>query len=445
MNRRILLLLSAACATPALADVPQQGQGAFAGGRGHISFETGIVEMSVEPVHADGHVWIDGTPVEFAEGVDEVDGEFYGGSLSFVLPGENDHSWFGQNLRVFFGYRHERASAAERHVGDGPTITEGIDLATVSPDGRMFASSSSHVGFGSAQVAFFAPAPSGGSTCSDTDGANSASAAYDGGVALSFFCNATPVLGIASLEVAQGGAAWAGQATGSALTGLPIPTEVTVTSSHKVADRRGEAGFAGDFDVSPSLTLSPSLSVSIGERRADFHTSVDMFDTPTLVTIRVEGDVVGTLDTRDAGLNLGLRATYQESGGFDLFASLGGAVIRRKTEMTATAPLIGGVGSYFTFTQFAVGGGTWITRTDTIAAFQAALEAGAGYTFDPAIGIGPMRLSLTGGLSYDSDVPFYGNVGAFSGPLTGPVAPAHIAYTGETTTTLRAAITFELP
>jgi hypothetical protein len=49
-------------------------------------------------------------------------------------------------------------------------------------------------------------------------------------------------------------------------------------------------------------------------------------------------------------------------------------------------------------------------------------------------------------VTYDSDVATYGNVGLhIDDPLAGPVAPAHIAYTGETTFTLKGAITFELP
>lgn len=445
MNRRTLVLLSTVCAAPAIADAPQAGQAAFDGGRGQFTFETGYVEMSVEPVKGDAYIAIDGTPVTFADGIDRVDGRHYGGTLSYVLPGEDEPSWFGRNLRVFGGYGHQKANAAETSFAQGPTIFNAFDFTGVSKDGRAFASSLNHAADSSAQLGLFTPAPTIGLACVDTSGANTSSGFHDNGFGDILDCDADANGALSQLIVTQNGANWLGAASAVQTLGDPVDMQKRVKSTYSVVTRRGEAGFAGDHQISPAITLTPSVSAAIGERRAHFITSeiiANDFDDPLIGANRV---VNGRMHGQDAALNLSLRARYAAGGGFDIFGAVGGAVVRRKTEMAEYGVSAAVTPNGGTAVVVLVDGAAAYLQTDTITAYQGTLEFGAGYTVDPSIGIGPLRLSLTGGLTYDSDVPTYGNVGAFSGPLTAPVAAAHIAYSDETTMTLKGAITLELP
>jgi hypothetical protein len=445
MKRTAVFLIPAALISPALADgLPHQGGAPFADGRGHISFETGSVYMSVDPVRADGYIAVDGVPVAFSEGVDHVDGRLYAGELTYVLPGEDEPSWFGRNLRVFGGYEHQMANAAERLLTLGLTVNDGIDVTSVSSDGRAFASSSSHLTYADAQVGFFSPVPSVGLLCTLASGANSASAFQDAGFGNTITCAANANGATSQIIVNQSGFTWAATANAAVLA-APTAMEMLTYSSYSVIARGGEAGFAGDHQISPDLTLSPSVSVAIGERRADFGTLQGIFDDADNPQIGAQRIVSGNLDTRDGALRLGLRGQYAAGSGFDLFAGVGGAVVRRKTDMTVTSVLGAVTPNGTTAAVVFANGDQTVRRSDTIAAFQGTFELGAGYAFDPAIGIGPLKLSLTGGFTYDSDVPTYGNMGAISGPLSAPIAPATLAYSDETTLTLKGAITFELP
>lgn len=447
MKRRSLLL-SVVVAAPALADAPQAGQATFADGRGHIAFETGYIEMSVDPMRVGGSVVVDDAPVAFADGVDRLDGRTYGGAVTYVLPGEEQTSWFGRNLRLFGGYEREKASATESLRTQGPTITERFAVTSVSNDGRAFARSISHVAFADAQVGFFSPTSSASSSCSAANGANTSAGSHDAGLAGTLTCNADANTALSQVTVNQGAELWGATASAVVLPGGPIATETVAFSSYRVSGRHGEAGFAGDYELSPTLTVSPSVSISIGSRRAQFLKLEGISVDPQ--NFFAQGILNGSLDTNDAALNLGLRAGYELGSGFDVFGSVGGAAVRRKTKLNASAIFGAEVLGDTTVAVFIDPSGTGFMRSvDTIAAFQGTLEMGAGYTFDPAIGIGPLRLSLTGGLTYDSDVPTYGSVGTLSGdfdvPITGPVAPAHIAYSDETTMTIKGTITIELP
>jgi hypothetical protein len=446
MKHRALLLLSAAFAPPALADAPPSGEGSFADGRGHIAFEAGLVDMSVDPVRGDGVIEVDGTPVVFAQGVDRVDGRLYGGEISYVLPGEDTPSWFGRNLRVFGGYEHHKADAWSRHDAIGPTITSGFDFGSVSADGRAFALSFNHDTHAETLAGLFSPTPAGPAACLIANAGNFSTGFQDAGPGNTLDCSVTATTAFAQTIVTTSEGAWVAMANAATLPGVPIATEMRVYSRYGVIARRGEAGFAGDHVVSPTLSLSPSLSVSIGERRADFLVLEAIGDDLDAVTIFALRSLDGNLITRDAGLNLGLRAGYAAGGGFDLFASLGGAVLRRKTEMTFTSAAGGRVFGEDTFAlALDAAGSSDQRRSDAVTAFQGTIEAGAGFTFDPAIGIGPLRLSLAGGVTFDSDVPTYGNLGFNTLDAIGPLTPAQIDYTGETTFTLKGAITFELP
>lgn len=446
---RSLLLATTVFASPVLADAPPEGKVSFAGGRGHITFETGAVDMSVTPLRATGEIVVDDAPVAFAEGLDSIDGRTYGGDIVFVLPGEDEMSWFGRNLRLFGGYERQKADAAEDVRAPGPTITERFAVTSVSSDGRAFARSISHAAFAVAQVGFFSPMPTAGSSCSVSNGGNTGSGFHDAGAAGTLTCNADANTAESLLTFNPGGQAWGATAFASVLPGGDIATETAVISSYSVSVRRGEAGFAGDYEITPAITASPSLSISIGSRRAQFFQLEAIADDFSNSTIAAQGFLDGSLDTRDAALNLGLRAGYALGSGFDVFGSLGGAAVRRKTTMRASTIVGSIVLGDDTVAVFSDSSGPGkVRRDDTIAAFQGMLELGAGYTFDPAIGIGPLRLSATAGLTYDSDVPTYGNAGTlgdFDVPVTEPVAPAHIAYNDETTLTFKAAIAVELP
>jgi hypothetical protein len=448
MKRGTLLALAAIAATPALADAPQTGQAAFAEGRGHIVLEAGYTGMSVDPVRGDGYIAIDGAPVTFAEGIDFIDGQFYGGELTYVLPGEDEPSWFGRNLRVFGSYEHQKARASERIDGNGPTIDDGFDVTSVSSDGRSFASSSNHLAYADAQTGFYAASPSVGLMCVDANGAVTASAFQDAGLGQTATCDALASTATAQSTVIGSGDVWNAIANASLLPGLPLTT-VTVTRSHyDVTAKRGEAGIAGDRRQTEALVLSPSLSVSIGERRARFDTMelvANSLSSPDVVAARI---VEGGANTTDAALNLGLRASYDAGGGFDVFGSLRGAVVRRKTEMSVqsfVAASIFGESTIAMTAPLSDAANLFVSRSDTIAAAQGTLELGAGYRFEPSIGTGPLRLSITGSLTYDSDVPTYGNMGTFGGPLSGPVAPGYIDYSAETAFSITGGITVELP
>ncbi len=445
MNRRTLLLLSTVCAAPALADAPQAGHAAFDGGRGQFTFETGYVEMSVEPVRGDAYIAVDGTPVTFAGIVEEVAGRHFGGTLSYVLAGEDEPSWFGRNLRVFGGYEHEKANAAKISRTQGPTIFTAFDFTGVSKDGRAFASSLNHAADSSALIGLFTPAPDVGLMCVDASGANTSNGFHDSGFGNTLSCDADANGASAALAVVQIGGVWVAQANAVQTMGDPVDTQKRVYSTYGVVARRGEAGFAGDHQISPALTLTPSVSVAIGERQADFITAeaiANDFEDPLIGAFRV---VNGRMHTRDAALNFALRASYAAGGGFDIFGAVGGGVVRRKTEMAENGISSAVTPNGSTAAALLIVGDMTFLQNDTTTAYQGMFELGAAYSIDPEIGIGPLRLSLTGGLTYDSDVPTYGNVGSFSGPLLGPVAPAHIAYTGETSMTLTAAVTVELP
>lgn len=445
MKRRTVLLLSTVLAAPALADAPQPGQGTFASGRGHITFEAGLVEMSVEPVHGDAYIAVDGSPVTFAEGIDSVDGQHYGGTLSYVLPGADEPSWLGRDLRVFGSYQHQSADADELSVAQGPTIFDAFDFTTVSKDGRAFASTFSHAASADVQIGLFSPEPSVGLLCTAVSGSQTSSGFHDAGFGAPVQCGVDITGPHAQMGVSQGESVWVATAHAVETLGDPIDTVQRVASRYAVVVGRGEAGFAGDHRILPTLMLTPSVSVAIAERRADFMTAQTIADDPEDPKLGAMRLVSGRLVSRDAALNVGLRTQYAAGGGVDLFGSLNAAVVRRKTQMVENGISIAAALDGITTAGLLVGGAPDYVRGDTTAAFQGAFELGAAYTFVPTEWSGPLRLSLAGAISYDSDIPTYGNVGAFNGPLSAPIAAAGIAYTGETAMTLKGSITFELP
>lgn len=401
--------------------------------------------MSVDPVRGDGFIAVDGVPLVFAKGVDRVNGNAYGGGVSFLLQGEDEPSWFGRNLRLFGRYERQDVNAGYVARALGPTINNSLEITSVTQDGRAFASSSSSATAAVAHAGIFLPEPTVGLACVLSSGANTAIGFHDGGLSNFPDCGVTSSTAESQVSFVQDGVGRFVSAHATVLTGVPIVTEAEQVNSYGVFVQRGEVGFAGDYQVSPTLTLSPTLSLAIGMRRASFFAHERIADDLTFFTITARRTVEGTLRSDDAAVNLGLRGHFAIGAGVDLFASISGAAVRRKTDLAAlsVASSVGPSGT--TAATLFTNGDQTFHRIDTISAFQGALELGANYTFDPAIGVGPLRFSITGGLTYDSDVPTYGNVGAFDGPITGPIAPAHIAYSDEMTMTLKGAITVELP
>lgn len=349
---------------------------------------------------------------------------------------------------MFGGYEHQKASESQRIDGDGPTIDDGIDVTSVSSDGRAFASSFSHFTYADTQTGFYAASPSLGLLCAVANGVVTATAFQDAGLGQTATCNAQAALATSQTSVIGSDDVWNALANASLLSGPPITTVTATVSSYGVTAKRGEAGLAGDRRITETLVLSPSVSVSIGERRAAFGTIefvADSFVSPDIVAMRL---AEGAIDTKDAALNLGLRASYDAGGGFDLFGSLRGAILRRKTDMSVQSFVVANIFSETTMAITAPlsdASSFFANRSDTIAAAQSTLELGAGYTFEPAIGVGPLRLSITGSLTYDSDVPTYANMGTIDGPLGGPIVPGYIDYRGETAFSITGGITVELP
>lgn len=446
MKRRAALLLSTAIAFPALAEeAPIHGSAAFAGGSGHVTFWGGIVEVGVDPIAPDGLIVIDGAAVDLGDGDDTLGGDVFGGALSFVLPGQDDGGWFGRNLRLDMEYERLKADERSQVQGVGPTIDTSFELVSVSADGHAIGRSLSATTLAEAAVFVFDPAPGSDTTCNDASGPNTAQAIVNtanGGAAT---CTATPTSATAQAAAIDGSTARIAFANAAVLSGTPIATEYVRIRRQSVETRRGQAGIAGDHPVSEALTLVPSLALTIAETTMAFNSAEFLADDLESITFGAIRAAQGTLNSHDAGLRLGVRADYAAGGGFTLFAGATAAVLRRKTVFAGNTIMQGIVNGEATVALTAIDNEIDFRLRDSIAAFQSGLEVGAAYAFDPALGIGRLRFALTGGLVYDSDVATYGNIGDVPATVTGPIAPAHIAYTGETTFTLKGAITFELP
>ena len=114
---------------PALA-----GQAAFAGSQGQIAFEAGLLDMGVDQIRFDDILILDG--VEFGQrSIDRIDGSVFGGTLTFVLPGEDQSSWLGRRLRLKAQFGRQKGDATKTFLGEATATSDVLGLS-VSPDGR---------------------------------------------------------------------------------------------------------------------------------------------------------------------------------------------------------------------------------------------------------------------------------------------------------------------
>ncbi|MBP6012829.1 MAG: hypothetical protein KBA31_11425 [Alphaproteobacteria bacterium] len=434
MKRAVSLLVLAAVAQASAAEAPPlAGSATFANGQGHISFESGLVDIGVNRVRFDDILMVDGSAIGQG-GVDRIDGSVFGGTLTFVLPGEDRTTWLGRRLRLKGHF--------ERQKGDSTQAFEGVATATsdllgisVTSDGRALVRVHGTPSDSSLTARVF------GVNSDETDScAGSISATtYDAvvtGVSAFASCQTFAPASVSFFGVSEDGpTTYVIFAGGGVLSG-PADLAFSFSETRSVAVRRGEVALEGDYDIAPNFTLSPSVGLTFGETASSF-----------FQLEQLEGGLIRALEgwttSQDAGIRVGARATYQVGSGFDLFASASGAVVRRKSEMRSLS--FGGAALIFAED---VNGDPFVhlVEPEARAAFLGDLNVGGAYVFDTQA-VGPLRLALSGGVSYDSDVATYGNVGIT--PTTditaGPVAPAHLAYSGETTLSLKAEITVELP
>lgn len=441
MNRSAALLFFVATA-PAIADdaLPVQGGATFAGGRGHISFEAGWVDLGVGAINPDGTILIDDVALDLGDGDNRIQASALAGSLTFDLPGEDTRSWLGRKLRLKASFERQRATDETAETGVAPTLTSSIEVRSVSSDGTAFAYSNSNTGGASASAFVFSPDTSFTDTCSDASGNFQADAFYAASTGL-IICGVNATNAAAVVEINSAGYGANVRANGEILSGAPISLLYSVLRERRIETRRGSLALEGDYSIGPALTLSPSLGLAVGETKSSFENVQTIFDNDVLEASR---SLRGRTVSHDAGIELGARLTHDAGHGFDLFVSGAGTLLRRKVDLTSQS--FTGSNLYGLVTAaFSTMGSPYFIRTDTIAAFQGQIEGGAGYTFDPDAGLGPLRIALTGGVSYDSDVATYGNVAVPDAIPAGPVAPAHIAYEGETTLFLKGEITVEFP
>lgn len=437
--KRVVAVVSLLALSPAFADEnPLRGSTTFAGGDGTLSLHAGWVDIGVAPVGADGLIVIDGTP--FAVGEDDhIDGSLFGGTLTFNLPG-NESSWLGSNLRLKGSFDRQRGTTEHSGSYAGPSITSSLDVYAVSGDGRAFAISQNSTTAGAATVLLFGPGAQPSSTSSDANGALSATCTIQGALAFAGVCAVTPPNAAGFFAAQEGASQWIAAATAHVLTGTPLPTTIGSVGSRSVEIKSGSAGVEGDYAWTSTLTLSPYLGAVVRETKFAFNNAefliVDGFNSVTRYT-------EGRIETQDIGIATAVTLTDAVTPGFEIFASANASLARRKANINSqsiTNAIIAddGVqaGSFQVLRQDA---------SDTAAAFVGGVELGGAYTLQ-GLGIGPLRASVVGGLSYDSAVATRAAAALTpGGPITGPIDIGRLNFEGETSLYVKGAITVELP
>jgi hypothetical protein len=443
-----LILFSTAIALPASA-----GEATFADGRGRLTLEGGIVDMTLAPIDPDGMLSIDGASVDFGATADRLHASTVGGAVSFVLPGEDAPAWLGRALRLSVGFERASGDQASLQVGAGPTLDTNLTLISASIDGRALATVSNDI----AGVVAFAHVSGPGTgltgSCSDTTGSASALATFTSDNSGFTGCSTTAASAEATAYVSTGNSSSSAAANGFVLT-VPQQTGFYVQKARSVDARRGAVTLEGDHDAGTGLVLSPSVSVVAGRTVSTFLNSQTLAAPDYFWAMR---HVSGRIESDDIGMGIGATLRQSFADGFDVFAGARASALRRRTHLNALSQtelgFILDVDPDLNLIQVAetramvIEDGIFARaqRHDTIAAFQGMLEAGAGYRFDSGV-IGPLRLAVTGAVTYDSDVATYGNIGVPQAiDATPPLAPTHIAYSGEHTFALKAELTFELP
>ena len=434
--KRAVCLLALAIATQATAAevAPLSGSATFANGQGHISFEAGLLDIGVNRVRFNDIINVDGVDIGQG-GVDRIDGGVFGGTLTLTLPGEDRMTWFGRGLRLMGHFESQKGDSTQRFSGSA-TATSNFLGINVTADGRAITRMEATPTSSTFIARVFALNPSNSDSCAGTIGATT----YD--VLITGQSTSASCVGHAPSAVTLFGVseddpkAYVIFAGGNILSPGPVVLSFDFTEQRSIAVRRGELAFEGDYDVGPNLILSPSVGLTVGETSGSF-SQLEDFGGGFLRAL------AGWTKSKDVGLRAGARATYRLGSGFDVFAVTSGAVVHRKSEMLSAS--FGGTSLIFEEDQ---NGDSvlFATAPETRIAFLGDINVGATYAFDTEA-VGPLRFAVTGGFSYDSDVATYGNVGIT--PTTdvtaGPIAPAHLAYTGETTLSLKAEITVELP
>jgi hypothetical protein len=445
MRRVRLFLLATVAVVPASAnDALLRGNGAFAEGRGTISFEAGWVDIGLSSIRPDGLLIIDGAVVDYGGSAEHVYGDRAGGRLSFLLPGEDDGGWFGRNLRLGLQYARDRGEAVWSDFGvPGPTIVTNLSFITASLDGRAVASSSNDINgaIALARAVGFGSGVSDNCAFSDGNSFVSGSATSDGAAVAGCAVSTTTASSSGNAQDANG-ADFTAVANATALPG-PVATTKYAAARNVIDIRRGEVGFEGDYDLSPSVTLSPSLGVTVASSKSDIIV-VQGLSSAFLQATQV---LSGRIATKDAGVAAGLRANHAFGGGFAAFAGVRAALVRRKTDFDLDSLSFITVNGDDTFANSSSDAHDEFEflRTETIAAFQGGLEAGASYAFNSGF-IGPVRFAVSGDLLWDSRVPTYRNVALEPVlDLAAPVGAARIGYTDEITLAFKAEVTFELP
>jgi len=443
MRHRALLLISACLlAAQASADeAPLRGSAEFAGGRGHVTLGGGVVDFGVEQAGTGLSVFVDGEAVSFRTD-DRVDGSVLGGRVSYVLNGERERTWFGRNTRLSLDIVHGWADREEIDLTeDALTVNTALLLHASSADGRAMAYSLNTTTAAAAYTSAFGAESTSTDLCTDTNGSVAANAVAAGGAFATATCTAGATEAESLSQSGDGPSIFAAETHALILTGTPFAVETLAYARYDIEDTRVEAAMAGDYALSPALTLAPSLALVGGKRKLKFLAESGIIAHDGATDFVIFGATAGTLLSKDVGVQAGSDLTYEFQPGLRLFASAKAALLHRKVTMDSAGGVGGGTGGN-DFRAYTITAGHMESDGES-AAFRGQFETGGSYEFDAGF-LGPLRLALTGGLTYDSAVANYEAVKA-SPALDPPFAPADIGFAAETDYYAKAELTLELP
>jgi hypothetical protein len=422
--------------------VPLRGAADFADGRGHLVLGGGVADFGVERIGTGLEISIDGQTVATAL-EDRIGGKLFGGNVSYVLPHENERTWFGRRTRLMLGVFHGWADKTQVAFGDdATTVDTALFYHMASPDGRAFGQSTSATTGASAFTAAYGGGSAFADVCTDTNGSVAANAVAAGLSSAVANCTAGPTSAFSESLSADPGSTVSAVARAIVLSGTPFTADTIDAATHDIEDTRVEFGMEGDYDIGSEFSLAPSFAVVGGRRQLKFMAENGVIAADGATSLAVIGIVAGTLVSKDLGVQAGSRAGYRIAPGVELFAAAKAALLHRRVDMDSSGAIAGTVGAgYFAVTSSA---SSAMAHEETRAAFQGRFEAGGSYAFDPGLGLGPLRATLTGGLAYDSAVANYQAVKS-SPALDAPFAPAEIGFAAETDYYAKAELTLELP